>query len=492
MNTSYRTLLVLFWVGSILPSCATVHNLLPGALAPAAVGEVKVKKDRNENEVLLIEVSHLPPPASLAEKNQVFVAWSSPDSENYTNLGQLKMGKDRSGELEAVTPAGNYEILITAEPSATVSEPGPHVVLRKVTKFTMVKMEESILDLESTNESMAAEMAGMQDSIEDLAEYRAALEAEIERLGGDKEALTEQFNEAQQKLDEAREMLEAESAALAKTHEELEKKNEQLEANQKALEKATDLLVEKKAALTLKTSVLAKHKEELEVKTEELKEKQAKLEKATAQLAEKKASLLASKEALEETTAELESKQAKLESKQAIIDQISEKQAQAEKRLDMLTSMLQQFKSMIEGGELSVVIREGKMILELPSAVLFKSGSAKITKKGKETLSKVASVLSSIEDRNLQIAGHTDDVPIKSKKFKSNWELSAARAISVVNLLVQEGIDPAILSAAGYGEHQPVADNSTEEGRSQNRRIEIVILPNLEELPDLQSLEKAL
>jgi chemotaxis protein MotB len=96
-------------------------------------------------------------------------------------------------------------------------------------------------------------------------------------------------------------------------------------------------------------------------------------------------------------------------------------------------------------------------------------------------LSKVASVLkTTVSDLNVGIEGHTDNVPIKHSGWKSNWELSSARALSVVHYLEdQEGIDPKRLSATGYGEFHPVASNETVSGRQENRRVEIVILPKI-------------
>jgi chemotaxis protein MotB len=83
-------------------------------------------------------------------------------------------------------------------------------------------------------------------------------------------------------------------------------------------------------------------------------------------------------------------------------------------------------------------------------------------------------------------------VPITSGKFPSNWELSTARAVSVVTFLQEMGVNPAYLAAAGYGEYNPAADNTSEDGKAQNRRIEITLMPNLNELPDLSDLEKEL
>ncbi len=154
--------------------------------------------------------------------------------------------------------------------------------------------------------------------------------------------------------------------------------------------------------------------------------------------------------------------------------------------------MLEKFKALIEGGKLKVKIKGGKMMLELPSAILFESGKADLSEMGKATLSEVAAVLVDIPDREFQVAGHTDNVPIKSNKFPSNWELSTARAVEVVKFLQAMGVQPTSLSAAGYAEYKPSVGNDTEDGKAQNRRIEIILMPNLDELPDLSSLESEL
>jgi chemotaxis protein MotB len=91
-------------------------------------------------------------------------------------------------------------------------------------------------------------------------------------------------------------------------------------------------------------------------------------------------------------------------------------------------------------------------------------------------------------DRHFLVAGHTDNLPIHSKKFQSNWELSTQRAVEVVRLLVDNGMKPSQVGAAGYAEYDPAADNGTPDGQKQNRRIEIVVEPNLSELPSLEGL----
>jgi chemotaxis protein MotB len=125
------------------------------------------------------------------------------------------------------------------------------------------------------------------------------------------------------------------------------------------------------------------------------------------------------------------------------------------------------------------------MILKLPSEVLFDSGKAELKGAGKTALGEVLTILLEFKDRRFQVAGHTDNVPIRSRDFKSNWELSAARAVSVVKAMVEAGFDARNVSASGFGEFDPVADNDSPEGKQKNRRIEIILVPDLSDLPNL-------
>lgn len=170
-------------------------------------------------------------------------------------------------------------------------------------------------------------------------------------------------------------------------------------------------------------------------------------------------------------------------------DELRERERQANERLATFRAMLERFRSMIDSGRLRVSIVRNRMVVELPDNVLFDSGQAELKPEGAATLAEVASVLSSIEGRVFQIAGHTDNVPIRSRRFPSNWELSTARAVVVARYLIDTGNMTADrISAAGYADTVPIESNDTEEGRARNRRIEIVLMPNLDELPDLSSL----
>lgn len=132
--------------------------------------------------------------------------------------------------------------------------------------------------------------------------------------------------------------------------------------------------------------------------------------------------------------------------------------------------------------ELSVSIKDGKLYVSLQEKLLFKSGSALVDPKGKDALRSLASVLNNTPDISVMIEGHTDTVPIRGK-FEDNWALSVARATSIVRILTLDyKIDSHRIIASGRSEFFPIADNKTEEGRSKNRRTEIILSPNLSEL----------
>lgn len=137
--------------------------------------------------------------------------------------------------------------------------------------------------------------------------------------------------------------------------------------------------------------------------------------------------------------------------------------------------------SEIDNKEVNVQMLDKGLVITFVSEVLFKSGKSDLLSASLNKLGKVASVLkTTVSDLNVGIEGHTDNVPIKRSGWKSNWELSTARALSVLHYLEdQEGIDPTRLSATGYGEFQPIVSNAAASGKQKNRRVEIVILPKI-------------
>jgi len=136
--------------------------------------------------------------------------------------------------------------------------------------------------------------------------------------------------------------------------------------------------------------------------------------------------------------------------------------------------------------ELSVEIKDGKVYVSMSDKLLFQSGSSAVEDKGKDALKLLAGVLEKNSDIDILVEGHTDNVPIKTSVYKDNWDLSVARATSIVRILTNDyKIVPTRLTASGKGEFFPKADNDTPEGRTKNRRTEIILSPKLDELMKL-------
>lgn len=196
--------------------------------------------------------------------------------------------------------------------------------------------------------------------------------------------------------------------------------------------------------------------------------------------------LTAKSEAEAEAAARAAKLAAEMQATEAELLELRKQREAAEARLAAFKELTSKFKKLVDTGKLKVTFRNGQMVLELPSGVLFASGRAKLSKGGEAALQEILDVLGEFNDRRFMVAGHTDNVPIKSRRFKNNWALSTARAVSVVDYMVEDAGFPAEnLAAAGYGEFSPVAPNDTDEGRQQNRRIEIILVPDLSELPNL-------
>jgi chemotaxis protein MotB len=172
------------------------------------------------------------------------------------------------------------------------------------------------------------------------------------------------------------------------------------------------------------------------------------------------------------------------------IEDLKKQREQAEKRAAQFREMVAKFKSMIDAGKLQVEFRDGLMLVKLPDNILFDPGKTELKKEGEDALRQVTDVLKAIPNRNFQVAGHTDNIPIKSRRFRSNWDLSTARAVEVVNFMISSGMEPKRLSAAGYADQSPVATNDSQENKAKNRRIEITLVPNLDDLPPIDEALK--
>jgi chemotaxis protein MotB len=167
---------------------------------------------------------------------------------------------------------------------------------------------------------------------------------------------------------------------------------------------------------------------------------------------------------------------------QALVDELSKSKRNLEQARSELEKKSAEYQALagslqgeIENGRVELSELKGKLTVKMQDKVLFASGSATIGKEGQGALAKVAEALRGVQGRVIRIEGHTDDVPTGGGLFPTNWELSTARALAVVRFLQDKGVDPTRLAAAGYGPYQPIAGNDTPEGRSQNRRIEMVL-----------------
>jgi len=192
---------------------------------------------------------------------------------------------------------------------------------------------------------------------------------------------------------------------------------------------------------------------------------------------------------LDSLAADLESQKkalAEYEQRMSRLNQIREEFDRLKRKLNELTRL-----------GLKVDVRDNRMVIQLPGDVLFDSGQDKLRDEGEEIVLNVAAVIQAdaeLRRREFQVAGHTDDRPLKGGRFGDNWGLSAMRARSVLLLLTKPqadgggGLPEQTWSAAGYGSTDPVADNSSESGRTQNRRVELVVQPAVAEMLNLNSI----
>jgi chemotaxis protein MotB len=187
---------------------------------------------------------------------------------------------------------------------------------------------------------------------------------------------------------------------------------------------------------------------------------------------------------LAQKEAELRASQAKGAELQALVDELSKSKrkleaakAELERKSAEYDQLASALRAEIDAGRIELTELRGRTTVKMKDKILFASGSATIGKDGREALRAVAGALRNLSGKSIRVDGHTDNVPSSGSVFPSNWELSSARALAVVRFLQEQGVDPTRLSAAGFGEFQPIASNETAEGRSLNRRIEITLVP---------------
>ncbi|HEX6266910.1 MAG TPA: OmpA family protein [Burkholderiales bacterium] len=237
---------------------------------------------------------------------------------------------------------------------------------------------------------------------------------------------------------------------------------------QETFEKAQGEKAQEISALQSQRAALERQLRELEQQKTELEQQKTSLEGDRAALERQQAQLRAQNEALEQQ-------------KQVLLSASKQSQSQYDKLVNELNQEVQK-------GQLQVRRYKDMLTVDVAEQLFFDSGRAALKETGKDVLKKVADAMKSYEDKAIRVVGHTDNVPITKglqKVFPSNWELSAARATTVVRFLQDAGIEPERLLATGRAEYAPVAPNDSPEGRQKNRRIEITLIDRnlLQEAP---------
>ena len=173
-------------------------------------------------------------------------------------------------------------------------------------------------------------------------------------------------------------------------------------------------------------------------------------------------------------------------------NELNERERTINELQQMINAQNEKVRKLLSSDELTVREKDGKVYVAMSDKLLFQSGSARLDKRGEEALGKLAEVLNKQTDIDVFIEGHTDNKPINTVQFKDNWDLSVIRATSVVRILIKNyNVNPLQIQPSGRGEYMPVDDNETAEGRSKNRRTEIIMAPKLDKLFQmLQSTEE--
>lgn len=184
---------------------------------------------------------------------------------------------------------------------------------------------------------------------------------------------------------------------------------------------------------------------------------------------------------LQQTNEELNERNTELNAKLEEVEQYKKELEEHQKYINDLEGIKSDLENTV--GVLETKIENGRLRVHFQGDILFESGKHYLKEEGKQVLESVFPILSkSVVQNDIFIAGHTDNVPIRDDakdRYESNWVLSTYRAIEVVKYLVEKGISPQSVTAAGYGEYKPIADNSTDEGKTKNRRVELFLIPKI-------------
>jgi chemotaxis protein MotB len=170
------------------------------------------------------------------------------------------------------------------------------------------------------------------------------------------------------------------------------------------------------------------------------------------------------------------------------IEELRRMRAAAEARNQEFRKVVEKLAKMIDAGSVEVKVRNGNMLVAMSSDVLFPPGGTKLKAEAVEAIKQLAGTIATLKGRRFQVVGHSDATPINTARFPSNWELSTQRAIEVVKVMIEAGVPPEMLAASGSAEFDPLVTNDSPENKEMNRRIEVVFVPKIDELPGFDQL----
>jgi chemotaxis protein MotB len=335
------------------------------------------------------------------------------------------------------------------------------------------------------SDQMQQQLAGLQQNLDQETSQRKSVEQQAASLAKEREALSARSAELQSRLDS----LEREKGQLGSELSDvrtqiaaLENDKQQLASGTATAQSEIVKLQQRAAELEAESARVAKEREQLQQEQSQLS---ASLEEERRRLkaeAEEKARLQQEQSQL---SASLDEERKRLKTEAEEKARLEQERAAKEDEIRRLTKtqeeLSQSLKDEIAKGNIKIQQVRDRLTINMVDRVLFDSGRADIKPAGLKVLKQVSDVLNKITDKQIRIEGHTDNVPISTKlqdKFKTNWELSTTRATTVVRYLIdQGGVQPQSLSAVGYADTHPIESNDSEQGRSSNRRIEIVLYP---------------
>jgi chemotaxis protein MotB len=345
--------------------------------------------------------------------------------------------------------------------------------------------EQQAASLEKEREALSARSTELQNRLDSLEREKGQLgselsdvRAQIAALENDKQQLASGTATAQSeivRLQQRAAELEAESARVAKEREQLRQEQSRLSASLDQERQRLKVEAEEKARLAREHERLQQEQSQLSASLEEERKRLLAETEEKARLQQEQSQLSAS---LDEERKRLK---AEAEEKARLEQERAAKEDEIHRLTKTQEELSQSLKDEIAKGNIKIQQVRDRLTINMVDRVLFDSGRADIKPAGVKVLKQVGDVLNKITDKQIRIEGHTDNVPISTKlqdKFKTNWELSTTRATTVVRFLIdQGGVQPQSLSAVGYADTHPIESNDSEQGRSSNRRIEIVLYP---------------